>query len=66
MERIVNMPKPNDETFKNRHVPHGIKEESIYVFPNTNKNLEQFCTIEEILKEFVPLKKKRTKKKKSE
>ena len=51
------MAKPNDDTFKNRHVNREKSVECEYEFPNTDKPLTQFCTVEDILKELTPIKK---------
>lgn len=53
------MAKPNDDTFKNRHVNREKSVECEYEFPNTDKPLTQFCTVEDILKELTPIKKKK-------
>ena len=53
------MTKPNDETFKNRHVNRKKTVECKYEFPNTGKPKTQFCTVEDILYELTPVKKKK-------
>lgn len=50
--------KKSDNTFKNRHADREKDNpKSDYSFPNTKNNLKKYCSVEEILKEFVPLKK---------
>ena len=56
------MAKPNDDTFKNRHINREKLVECEYEFPNTNKPITQFCTVEEILYELTPINKKEDKK----
>ena len=55
------MAKPDDKTYKNRHINRKKNDESNYEFPNTDNCLKQFCTVEEILYEFKPLRKKEEK-----
>ena len=53
------MVKPNDDTFKNRHVNRKKTVECEYEFPNTGKTQKQICTVEDILYELTPIKKKK-------
>lgn len=55
------MAKPDDKTFKNRHVPHDADDPSDYVFPSSEKQTKQYCSVDEILDLFKPVKKKRGK-----
>ena len=50
------MSKPNDKTYKNRHIIKKKETSSKYVFPNTEKPITQFCTPDEILYELTPIK----------
>lgn len=64
------MVKPDDDTFKNRHINRNKDVDCLYNFPNTNKPLTQFCTVEDILYELTPigknLKEEQTKRKENE
>lgn len=46
--------KKTTNTFKNRHIKKTSETKSKNKYPNSNKHLVKYCTVEEILKEFVP------------
>ena len=47
--------KKKTNTFKNRHVKKNTETKSKNKYPNLNQHLEKYCTVEEILEEFVPI-----------